>query len=123
MNRRDPKLTALQYNEYINNQNVKGLIELMAEGFWVKVKEEEPWTSDFFNGWKRFFNLNPTYKNIFTRIESQENFVIMIGYALWSKDSKEEDHCIWTATIEDDLLLNWQIYEDTEANRKKFNIK
>ncbi|MFX1454536.1 MAG: hypothetical protein ACFFDB_04105 [Promethearchaeota archaeon] len=123
MNRRDPKLTALQYNEYINNQNVKGLIELMAEGFWVKVKEEEPWTSDFFNGWKRFFNLNPTYKNIFTRVESQENFVIMIGYALWSKDSKEEDHCIWTATIEDDLLLNWQIYEDTEANRKKFNIK
>jgi hypothetical protein len=123
MNRRDPKLTALQYNEYINNQNVKGLIDLMGIGFWVKVKEEEPWTSDFINGWKRFFNLNPTYKNIFTRVESRESFVIMIGYALWSKDSKEEDHCIWTAQIEDDLLLNWQIYEDTEANRNKLNIK
>ena len=46
----------------------------------------------------------------------------MIGYVLWSKDSKEEDHCIWTATIEDDLLLNWQIYEDTEDNRKKLNF-
>jgi hypothetical protein len=95
----------------------------MAEGFFLKVKEEEPWTSEFVEGWKRFFDYNPTYKNIFTRVESRENFVIMIGYALWSKDSNEKDHCIWTATIENDLLLNWQIYDNTEENRKKLEIR
>ena len=63
-----------------------------------------------------------TFSNIFTRVESRDNLVILIGYALWSKDSKEEDHCIWTATIENDLLSKWQIYEDIEENRKKFNI-
>jgi len=122
MNKRDPKLTALQFNEYINNQDIKGLSSLMAEDFWVKVKKEPVWITDMINGWKRFFNNNPTYKNIFTRVESRENLVILIGYALWSKDSKEEDHCIWTAIIENDLLVNWQIYEDIEDNRKKLNI-
>ncbi len=122
MNSKDPKLTALQFNEYITNQDIKGLSSLMAEDFWVKVKKEIPWTSDFINGWKRFFKFNPTYKNIFTRVESRGNLVILIGYALWSKDSKEEDHCIWTATIKNDLLSKWQIYEDIEENRKKFKI-
>jgi len=122
MNSKDPKLTALQFNEYINNQDIKGLSSLMAEDFWVKVKKEPVWNRDMINGWKRFFKANPTYKNIFTRVESRENLVILIGYALWSKDSKEEDHCIWTATIENDLLSKWQIYEDIEDNRKKLNI-
>jgi hypothetical protein len=122
MNSRDPKLTVLQFNEYINNQDIKGLTSLIAEDFWVKVKKEPVWNRDMINGWKRFFNDNPTYQNIFTRVESRENLVILIGYALWSKDSKEEDHCIWTAIIENDLLVNWQIYKDIEDNRKKLNI-
>jgi hypothetical protein len=122
MNKRDPKLTALQFNEYINNQDIKGLSSLMAKDFWVKVKKEPVWNRDMINGWLRFFKDNPTYKNIFTRVESRENLVILIGYALWSKDSKEEDHCIWTTTIENDLLVNWRLYEDTEDNRKKLNI-
>jgi hypothetical protein len=122
MNKRDPKLTALQFNEYINNQDTKGLSNLMAEGFWVKVKKEPVWVKDMINGWNRFFKEWPTYKNIFTRIESRENLVMLIGYALWTEGSKEEDHCIWSATIKDDLLSNWQIYEDTKENRTKLNI-
>ncbi|MHA2048726.1 MAG: hypothetical protein ACW986_03850 [Promethearchaeota archaeon] len=122
MNKRDPKLTALQFNEYINNQNIKRLSSLMAEDFWVKVKKEEVWNRDMINGWKRFFKDWPTYKNIFTRVESRENLVILIGYALWSKDSKEEDHCIWTAIIENDLLSKWQIYEDTDENRQHLGL-
>jgi len=122
MNKRDPKLTALQFNEYITNQDIKGLSSLMVEDFWVKVKKEPVWNRDMIDGWKRFFNDNPTYQNFFTRVESRENLVILIGYALWSKDSKEEDHCIWTATIENDLLVNWRLYEDMEDNRKKLNI-
>ena len=122
MNSKDPKLTALQFNEYINNQDANGLYNLMAEDFWVKVKKEGIWNRDMINGWNRFFKANPNYKNIFTRIESREDLVILIGYALWSKDSKEEDHCIWTTTIENDLLVNWRLYEDTEDNRKKLNI-
>ncbi len=121
MNKRDPKLTALQFNEYINNQDIEGLIGLMAEDH-IFIDRKGYWDRDMVNGWKRFFNEWPTYKNIFTRVESRENLVILIGYALWSKDSKEEDHCIWTATIENALLSKWQIFKDIEENRKKLNI-
>ncbi|MFX1411782.1 MAG: hypothetical protein ACFFA6_15660 [Promethearchaeota archaeon] len=77
---------------------------------------------DMVNGWIDFFKNFPTYKNYFTRVESRDNLVILIGYAKWSKDSLEEDHAIWTAGIENDLVTEWCIYEDTEENRKKFNI-
>ncbi len=121
MNKRDPKLTTLQFNEYINNQNIKGLTNLMTEDH-IFIDSEGNFNKDMINGWKRFFKDHPTYKNIFTRVESRENLVIIIGYALWSKDSKEEDHCIWTAIIENDLLVNWRLYKDIEDNRKKLNI-
>jgi len=29
---------------------------------------------------------------------------------------------IWTATIEDDLVNEWRIYEDTEENRERFGL-
>jgi hypothetical protein len=48
--------------------------------------------------------------------------VIVIGYAKWSKDSKDEDHVIWTATIENDLVVKWQIFEDTEEIRQQLGL-
>ena len=122
MNSKDPKLTALQFNEYINNQDINGLTNLMTEDHIFIDREGNFFNRDMINGWKRFFNDWPTYKNVFTRVESRENLVILIGYALWSKDSKEEDYSIWTATIENDLVAKWQIFEDIEDNRKKFKI-
>ncbi|MFX1457611.1 MAG: hypothetical protein ACFFDB_19775 [Promethearchaeota archaeon] len=121
MNSRDPKLIALQFNEYITNQDIKRLSSLMTEDH-IFIDRKGVISGDMINGWKRFFIEWPTYRNIFTRVESQENMVILIGYALWSKDSKKEDHAIWTATIENDLVTKWQIYEDTQENRNKLNI-
>jgi len=121
MNLRDPKLTALQFNEYINNQDIKGLSSLMAEDH-IFIDRQGNSDSNMINGWKRFFREWPTYKNFFTRVESQGNLVILNGYAIWSEDSTEKDHAIWTTNIENDLLVNWVIYEDTEENRKRLGI-
>lgn len=123
MNKKDPKLTALQFNEYINNQDIKGLTSLMAEDFTFidipgKVeKGKELMTKN----WISFFEDFPDYKNIFTRVESRDNFVILIGYSTCSYKPLDGP-AIWTATIEDDLVAKWQIFEDTEDNRKKLNI-
>ena len=121
MNSKDPKLTALQFNEYISNQDINGLSNLMTEDH-IFIDRKGDRYGDMVNGWIEFFNNFPTYKNYFTRVESRDNLVILIGYAKWSKDSLEEDHAIWTATIEDDLVAEWHIYENTEQNQKKFNI-
>lgn len=71
--------------------------------------------------WKKFFSMFPRYKNTFTRIESKGNFVAMLGYAYWSEE-QPHDNAIWTATIVNDLVSEWHIYHDTEANRKLFNL-
>jgi len=123
MNSKDPKLTALQFNEYINNQDIKGLSNLMTEDHTFIDREGGVFKGkeSMTKGWMDFFNQFPDYRNIFTRVESRDNLVIIIGYAIWSKESSE-DHVIWTAKIEDDLVAEWRIYVDTEENRKKFNI-
>jgi hypothetical protein len=95
----------------------------MTEDHTLIVREEEVVKGKESNtkGWTEFFSQFPDYRNIFTRIDSRDDLVIIIGYANWSKEP-EEDHVIWTAKVEDDLVAEWRIYEDTEENRKQFNI-
>ena len=121
MNLSDPKLTALQFNECINNQDINGISKLMTKDY-VFIDRKGDSYRDMVNGWLEFFQNFPTYKNFFSRVESKENLVILIGYAIWSKDSSERDHAIWTATIENDLVKEWHIYEDNAENREKLNI-
>jgi hypothetical protein len=118
---KDPKLIALLFNECINNQDIEGLINLMTADH-IFIDRDGNISKDMNNGWKRFFKECPTYKNFFTRIDSRGNIVIILGYAIWSNESLEEDHSIWTAKIRDNLVAEWIIYHDTEENRKKFNL-
>ena len=124
MNTKDPKLIALQFNEYINEQNITGLCNLMTddhtfidrEGVTDKGKESMT------KGWIEFIRNFPDYRNTFTRVESRDNLVILIGYAYWSEENKY-DPAIWTAKIENDHVAEWRIYEDTAENRRKLGIK
>jgi ketosteroid isomerase-like protein len=119
MNFKDPKLTALQFNEYINKQDIESLANLMTEkhtfidrdGFVVKPKEK------MIKAWVKFFQLFPEYKNTFTRVESKDNLVILIGYAYWD-EKNNHDSAIWTAKIENDLVAEWRIYPDTEKSKR-----
>lgn len=123
MNSRDPKLTALLFNEYINNQDINGLSGLMTDGhtFIDRDGGVHAGKESMTNGWIEFFKQFPDYRNTFNRVESREEAVIIIGYAVWSKDSPE-DHVIWTARIEDDLVAEWRVYIDTEENRKMLKV-
>jgi len=123
MNTKDPKLIALQFNEYINNQDIKALSGLMTENHTFIDREDEVTRGkeSMTKGWIEFFKSFPDYRNTFTRVESKDDLVILIGYATWSKGS-QPDHAIWTAKIEGDLIAEWRIYHHTEENRKKLNI-
>jgi ketosteroid isomerase-like protein len=123
MNSRDPKLTALQFNEYINSQDIEGLSSLMTEGhtFVDRKGEVDEGKESMTKGWIEFFEAFPDYRNTFTRVESQDDLVILIGYATWSQGSSP-DHAIWTARIEDDLVAEWRIYHDTEEARRELGI-
>jgi predicted SnoaL-like aldol condensation-catalyzing enzyme len=123
MNSVDPKLTALQFNEYINRQDIDGLSSLMTEDhtFIDRKGEVDKGKETMIKGWIDFFKSFPDYKNTFERVESKGNLVVLYGFATWKK-AADPDYAIWTAEIEDDLVAQWRIYEDTEENKRRFNL-
>ncbi len=71
--------------------------------------------------WQSFWGDFPDYGKIINTVKSKDNFVILIGYSTCSYKPLD-GHAIWTTTIVDDHVALWQIFEDTEAVRKKLNI-
>ncbi len=123
MNKKDPKLIALQFNECINNQDVKGLERLMTDDHIFIDRDDNVNRSKqtMIRNWVKFFEMVPGYKNTFTRVQSNDNLVVILGYAYWS-EKQPYDPVIWTATIVDDLVHEWRIYADSEGNRRRFNL-
>ncbi len=109
----DPKLTALQFNECINRQDICGLSSLMTDDhtFIDRKGEVVAGKEAMTKGWIDFFGSFPEYRNTFLRVESHGDLVVLYGYATWEKGAAP-DHAIWKATIENDLVAEWRIYEE-----------
>jgi len=103
-------LTALRFNEKINQQDLEGLAELMTEdhifidsdGMLTKGKETMK------EGWKKFFESFPDYRNIFTCVTTQSNVVVMVGYSTCSVKQLDGPN-IWTAKIRGDRVSEWRV--------------
>lgn len=123
MNTRDPKVVALLFNECITHQNLEGLAGLMTEdhAFIDRAGKISTPKDIMVKGWKEFFTAFPHYKNTFLRVESNGNIVAIVGYAYWSTE-QPYDPVLWSARIEEDLVAEWRIYEDTPANRALLHL-
>jgi predicted SnoaL-like aldol condensation-catalyzing enzyme len=123
MNLRDPILTTLLFNEAITKHDLSSLGELMSndhtfidrDGMTVSSKEK------MVEAWSGFFKQFPDYRNTFTKIDSDEDLVVLIGYAYWSEDMPY-DPVIWTARIVEDHVAEWRIYHDNEENRSLLGV-
>jgi hypothetical protein len=124
MNTKDPIFTALQFNEYVNNQDIQDLSNLMTDDhtFIDRKGEADHGKETMIKEWIDFFKVYLEYWNRFLWIESQEcRVVVLYGYATWEQNS-DPNYTIWTAKIENDLVAEWRISEDTEDNKKRFNL-
>jgi ketosteroid isomerase-like protein len=123
MKTKDPKLIAVRFNECINRQDLEGLSLLMTDdhAFIDRERNVRQPKQVMVQAWREFFGMFPNYKNTFQRIESKDNLVTILGSAYWSQD-KRNDPAIWTATIVNNLVQEWRVYFDTEANRRRFNL-
>jgi len=124
MNTRDPKLIALQFNEFINARDLEGLTSLMSEThtFIDSANDEYHGKDVMTEGWNEFFRRYPDYTNVFTKVCSRDNLVVMIGYSTCSNEPELDGPALWTTIIENDLVAEWRVYDDTEENRKKFDV-
>ena len=123
MNKRDPELTTLMFNECINARDLKGLVALMADDhtFIDRNDDRHAGKDRMSRGWSEFFDEFPDYRNTFVRIQSRDDLVVVLGYAEWTVGG-DPDHVIWTATIRDDLVAEWRVLSDTEANRELLGL-
>jgi ketosteroid isomerase-like protein len=120
----EKKALVLQFNEYINNQNIDGLATLMTDDHTfidsanniIHCKEKS------LEAWREFFELFPDYRNVFASFESQNSFVVITGHSICS-DKRLDGSALWTAKIKDNKVAEWRVYDDTSENRKQFNIK
>jgi uncharacterized protein (TIGR02246 family) len=101
---------ALRFNEKINQQDLKGLAELMtddhtfidSDGTATKGKEVMK------KGWKQFFEKYPDYRNTFTSVTTQKDIVVMVGYSTCSYKPLDGSN-IWTARIRDRRVSEWRV--------------
>ena len=123
MNKRDPKLIVLQFNESINNQDVESLTKLMAPDYKFVDSSGDVLNGKEANvqGWSSFFNQFPDYLNHFATVESRGNQVLITGHSTCS-DERLDGPAIWTATVKKDLVAAWRVYLDRPENRKRLAL-
>ena len=122
MNTKDPKFTALQYNEYINNRDLEGITALMSDDHrFIDTKNRVENKEQMKISWNEFFTEYPDYKNIFHTVISRGNFVILLGHSECSEPALDGP-AIWTAKVENNLISEWRIFDDTEENRTSLGI-
>jgi ketosteroid isomerase-like protein len=104
-------LTALRFNEKINQQDLEGLAELMTEDH-TFIDSDAGVTKGkaaMKNGWKNFFERYPDYRNTFSCVTIQNSVVVMIGYSTCSYKPLDGPN-IWTAKIHGGRISEWRVY-------------
>jgi hypothetical protein len=112
------------FNRYITNQDIDGLTSLMTENHTLVDRDGSAHgpKSCMIGGWKEFFKGFPEYRNVFEKFTVSDNLVSVLGFAYWSEEYPY-DPVIWTAIVEDDLISEWRVYEDTPEHRTKFSLQ
>jgi len=107
----DVMMAALRFNEKINLRDLDGLVALMTKdhtfidsgGGITKGRDAMK------EGWKKFFEEYPDYRNIFTSVTVQNDVVVMVGYSKCSFKPLDGPN-IWTAKVRDGRVSEWRVY-------------
>jgi predicted oxidoreductase (fatty acid repression mutant protein) len=126
---------ALDFVSRINDHDVGGILELMADNhrFVDGLGQEVQGKEGMKKGWEEYFAWFPDYKMTIERSFSTKQWVALFGrgsgtFAEPSKyRSKENLHwnipAAWQARVVDGLLVEWQVYVDNEPVWKSMGVK
>ena len=123
MNKDEQKAIVLQFNEYINKQNIDGLATLMTDDHIFIYSDNHiiHGKGKSLEAWREFFKLFPDYRNVFENLELQYGFIVITGHSICS-DKRLDGPAIWTAKTKVNKVTEWRVYRDTPENRKQLGI-
>jgi hypothetical protein len=116
----DILMTALRFNEKINEQDLEGLVALMTKDHRF-IDRKGNVDNNMKKGWKDFFINFPDYRNIFTRVQVKDCLVVMAGYASCSYPSLDGPF-LWSAEVKNNKVSVWRVFWDTTENRKMLGL-
>jgi len=104
-------LIALKFNEKINHRDLEGLAELMTDDHTFIDNSGDITKGKGVNkqGWRKFFEEYPDYRNIFTCVTVQSDVVVMVGYSTCSHKRLDGPN-IWTAKVRSERISEWRVY-------------
>jgi ketosteroid isomerase-like protein len=104
-------LTALRFNERINQQDIEGLAELMTNDhrFIDSAGNITRGRHAMKEGWSDFFKKYPDYRNNLTCITVQSDVVVMVGNSTCSLKQLAGPN-IWTAKIKAGKVSEWTVH-------------
>lgn len=119
----DPRTLTVTFNEHINNRDVDALARLMTDDhtFIDSAAHETRGRSKCLEAWRGFFTSFPDYRNIFDRLEVENDRVVVVGRSTCS-DVRLDGPALWTAKVRDGRLAGWRVYEDTPTNRRTLGL-
>lgn len=119
----DPKKIVIEFNHCINNRDIGGLEQLMADNhsFIDSANTVMSGKISCLDAWRGFFQRFPDYKNHFNDMEIINHVVVIVGHSTCS-DRILDGPAIWTAKIEDSKVVEWRVYEDTDKNRQLLGL-
>jgi len=124
MNARDPKLIVLLFNERKRERDVEGMAQFMAHNHSLICYGNVDTTDreSSIDAWTSFFKDYPDYQNHYTKIESRDGMVFIVGFSTCSYKPLDGP-ALWTAKVEDDLIAEWRVYDDTEEDRRSLGLQ
>ena len=106
-------LTALRFNERINQRDLEGLAELMTDDHTlIVIANDKVETTNGKNvvkeGWREFFKRYSDYRNIFTSVTVQDSIVVMVGLSKCSFKPLDGPN-MWTAKVRGGRVSEWRV--------------
>jgi len=111
------------FNECINRTDLGGLSRLMTDNhvFIDSASNTISGNKRCVEAWRGFLAAFPGYRNHFEHVVLGSKAVI-VGCSVGC-DARFAGPALWTANIEAQLIAEWQVYEDTSANRALLGLK
>jgi len=119
----DPRTLTITFNQHINDQDLNALATLMTDDHTFIDTTGHPirGKSMCLEAWRGFFTAFPDYRNIFDRLEVDEDRVAVVGRSSCS-DVRLDGPALWAAKVRDGKLAEWRVYDDTPTNRHTLGI-
>ena len=117
-------VTAIAFNDAISQRDVAALGRLMTDDHTFIDSNDNRFSgkAHVLGAWKGFFTAFPDYRNVWTDVLPSGDTVIALGHSQCATEPALDGPAIWTATVRDNRISTWRVYEDTPETRTRLGL-